>query len=258
MLSWLNSYLLWISLSLMLASALLKNGRLSAAGWGLFGLFWLGHIDHYIQIEDYFNVGLFALAGGMCLYMAWIMRARGFSSGAYSWASYAAAACGLIYFPFAEIQTLQNWMIGFTTFITAGALQALSVPVVLEDWNVMAIDGHPVEIVLACTAIESIALFAGVILSVQAPPLRRLKALIASTLSIYILNILRNAFVVMAYGWEWFGEDSFDIAHNVIAKIGSTIAMLVISYLVFLLLPELLSIIDELADEIRPRRGESA
>ena len=114
------------------------------------------------------------------------------------------------------------------------------------------------EIILACTAIESIALFAGVILSVQAPPGRRLAALAASTFSIYLLNIVRNGFVLMAYGWSWFGEGSFDIAHNIIAKMGSTLALLVISYLVFLLLPELLSVIDELAAEIKPGRGDAA
>ena len=101
-------------------------------------------------------------------------------------------------------------------------------------------NGRSVEIILACTAIESIALFAGVILSVQAPLGRRLAALAASTISIYLLNIVRNGFVLMAYGWSWFGSDSFDIAHNIIAKAGSTGALLAISYLVFLLLPELL------------------
>ena len=122
----------------------------------------------------------------------------------------------------------------------------------------MSLNGRTVQIILACTAIESIALFAGLILSVQAPPRRTLAALAASTLSIYSLNIIRNGFVLMAYGWSWFGENSFDIAHNLIAKIGSAAALLAVSYLVFLLLPELLSIIDELAAEIKPRRGDAA
>jgi len=43
-----------------------------------------------------------------------------------------------------------------------------------------------------------------------------------------------------------------------IAKIGSTLALLAISYLVFMLLPELLSLIDELAAEVKPRRGDAA
>jgi archaeosortase A (PGF-CTERM-specific) len=258
MLQWLVSYLLWISLALLLASALSSISRIAVPGWVLFALFWLGQIDHYLAIEDYFNVALFLGAGLLSFYMAWIVMSRGFSSKACYWASYAAAVCGIIYFPFAEISALQVGLIGFTTQITAKMLQFLSVPVILENWNIMSLNGRSVQIILACTAIESIALFAGVILSVQAPLSRRLAALSASTLSIYLLNIVRNGFVLMAYGWSWFGEGSFDIAHNIIAKIGSTIALLAISYLVFLLLPELLSIIDELASEIKPGRGDTA
>ncbi|OPY47268.1 MAG: Transmembrane exosortase (Exosortase_EpsH) [Methanosaeta sp. PtaU1.Bin016] len=114
------------------------------------------------------------------------------------------------------------------------------------------------EIILACTAIESMALFAGIILSVEAPAGRRITALSISTSTIFALNIVRNSFVLMAYGYGWFGPDSFNIAHNVIAKAGSTLALLAISYLVFLLLPELLLQIDELAAELRHPGGEAA
>ncbi|HNX09022.1 MAG TPA: archaeosortase A [Methanothrix sp.] len=257
-LEWLESSLLWISLSLLLASALARKSNLAVLGWGIFAFFWLGQIDHYLTIDDYFNAVLFFAAGLLSFYMAWIMAKRGFSANSYYWASYAASACGLIYFPFAEVQILQEDLIGITTLITAKTLQFFSVPVTLDAWNIISLNGHSVQIILACTAIESIALFAGLILSVQAPLSRRLKALAASTASIYILNIIRNGFVLMAYGWSWFGEGSFDIAHNVIAKLGSTIALLAISYLVFLLLPELLSTIDELAAEIKPKRGDAA
>lgn len=258
MLEWLVPYLLWISLSLLLASALTRNGRVAALGWSIFAFFWLGQIDHYLNIEDYFNAVLFFATGLLSFYMAWIMMNRGFSSKACYWVSYAASVCGLIYFPFAEIQSLQVGLIGFTTFLTARILQVLSIPVTLESWNIMSLNGRSVEIILACTAIESIALFAGVILSVQAPLGRKLKALTASTLSVYVLNIIRNGFVIMAYGWSWFGDESFDIAHNLIAKLGSALALLAVSYMVFMLLPELLSIIDELAAEVKPRRGDTA
>ena len=251
------SSLLWICLGLLLASALTRSSRAASLGWGLFSIFWLGKVDHYLKIQDYVNVALFFIASLLCLYMAWIVKERSLSCKPCYWASYAAAVCGLIYFPFALIPFLQTGLIAFTTSITAGILQFLSVPVVLESWNTMSLNGRSVQIILACTAIESIALFAGLILSVQAPLRRKMAALAASTLSIYSLNIIRNGFVIMAYGWSWFGENSFDIAHNLIAKIGSAAALLAVSYLVFLLLPELLSIIDELAAEIKPRRGDA-
>ena len=251
------SSLLWICLGLLLASALTRSSRAASLGWGLFSIFWLGKIDHYLEIQDYVNVALFFIASLLCLYMAWIVNERSLSSKPCYWASYAAAVCGLIYFPFALIPFLQTGLIAFTTSITASILQFLSVPVVLESWNTISLNGRSVQIILACTAIESIALFAGLILSVQAPLRRKMTALAASTLSIYSLNIIRNGFVIMAYGWSWFGENSFDIAHNLIAKIGSAAALLAVSYLVFILLPELLSIIDELAAEIKPRRGDA-
>ncbi|VVB73044.1 Uncharacterised protein [uncultured archaeon] len=255
---WLISYSLWIGLILLLASALTGKSLLAVPGWAFFGFFWLSQPWHYMALEDYFNVALVIAAGLLCLYMAWTLLRVGNSSEACSWASLAAATCGIIYFPFAMIEPLQSSLIALTTSITAGSLQLFSVPVMLKSWNIMVLNGKSVEIILACTAIESIALFAGVILSVKAPPSRKLVALAASTISIYLLNIVRNGFVLMAYGWSWFGSDSFNIAHNIIAKVGSTIALLAISYLIFLLLPELLMLIDELADEIRPKKGEAA
>lgn len=257
MLEWLVPYLLWIGLLLLLASALTRMSLIAVPGWAIFGIFWFFQPGHYLAIEDYFNAGLFLAAGLMSFYMAWIVMKRGFTSKAYLWASYAAAVCGVIYFPFAEIEPLRIALIKLTTLMTVWALQLISVPVTMQSWNMMSLNGRSVEIVLACTSIESIALFAGLILSVQAPIGRRLAALAAATSSIYILNIVRNGFVIMAYGWSWFGSNSFEIAHNIVAKAGSVAALLAISYLVFLILPELLAIIDELAAEIRTPRGDA-
>ncbi len=255
---WLMLNILWLSLILLLASTLTDMGIVAALGWAMFGVYWLGQPGHYLATEDYFNAALAPIAALFCIYLAWIILIKG-KSQASSWASQAAAICGIFYFPFAEIDPLKGWLIGHTTMITAGLLQAFSVPVNTEGLNVLILNGRSVEIVLACTAIESIALFAGVIISVNAPIQRKLAALVASTLTIYLLNIVRNAFVLMAYGWDWFGSDSFYMAHNVIAKFGSTIALLAIAYLVFVLLPELLKLIDDLGTEIRhPGAGGAA
>jgi len=50
----------------------------------------------------------------------------------------------------------------------------------------------------------------------------------------------------LAYGEQWFGADSFIIAHNYVAKAGSGVALFVISYMVIRILPELLGMIDGL------------
>jgi len=258
MLDWPASYLLWVSLLLLLVSALTKKSLIALPGWALFGVFWLGQPGHYLAINDYFNAILFTAAALMCFYIAWMLLRKRGPSKALLWASYAAAVCGMVYFPFAEIVPLREGLIGFTTLLIVHALQSLSVTVSVPGGNIVILNGKSVEIILACTAIESIALFAGLIISVGAPAGRKAVALAVSTISIYVLNIVRNGFVIMAYGWSWFGSESFEVAHNMIAKLGSAVALLLISYLVFLLLPELLLIIDELAAEIRHPRGDVA
>ncbi|MGA9099903.1 MAG: archaeosortase A [Methanotrichaceae archaeon] len=252
--AWLISNILWISLILLLASALINISIIASLGWTTFGLFWLEQLYHYLSIEDYFNVILAVVAAIFCIYLASVILIKG-KSQASSWAGYAAAICGIIYYPFAELEPLSFWLISHTTIITAELLQAFSIPVSIDGGNVLILNGRSVEIILACTAIESIALFTGVIVSVNAPIKRKVTALIASVLTIYILNLFRNAFVLMAYGWNWFGNDSFYVAHNIIAKFGSMIALLSVAYLVFMLLPELLTVIDELEMEIRHPGG---
>ena len=258
MLDWLTEYALWTGLFLLLLSALTRKSLAAALGWAIFGIFWLGQLGRYLEVEDYFNVALVLAAALLSFYLAWLVFRKGFSRVGYAWASYAAAVCGIVYFPFAEIEPLKAGLIGFTTAVTVQTLQYLSVPVVMQSWNLMSLNGKSVELILACTAIESIALFAGVILSVQAPLGRRALALAASVPTIYILNRARSGFVLMAYAYSWFGADSFDLAHNVIGKAGSVAALLAISYVVFLLLPELLATMDELAAEIRHPGGEAA
>jgi archaeosortase A len=116
----------------------------------------------------------------------------------------------------------------------------------MKAWNMISLNGYTVEIILACTAIESIALFMGLIGAVRAPLNRLAMAFVVSVPVIYILNLIRDIFVVVAYGEQWFGADSFIIAHNYIAKAGSGIALFVISYAVLRILPELFGMIDGL------------
>lgn len=252
--AWLLANILWASLILLLASALIDASVIASLGWAFFGFYWLEQSSHYLGIEDYFNVMLAAGGAIFCIYLALVIMTRG-KSQASAWAGFAAAITGMIYYPFAELDMLQSWLISNTAVVISELLKAFSIPVSMDGWNVIVLNGRSVEIILACTAIESMALFAGVILSVNAPFNRKAIALTASVIIIYILNIIRNAFVIIAYGWNWFGDDSFYVAHNVVAKFGSMIALLMVAYLVFMLLPELLTLIDELEMEIRHPGG---
>jgi archaeosortase A (PGF-CTERM-specific) len=69
--------------------------------------------------------------------------------------------------------------------------------------------------------------------------------------TIYLLNLLRNVFVIFAYTDQWFpylpaiasngewGYESFFWAHNIMAEGGALIALIAIAYGLFVLIPDL-------------------
>jgi archaeosortase A (PGF-CTERM-specific) len=259
MIGWLVDNVLWLSLGFLAASYLVDQRLLSGIGWMLFGIHWLKQPGSYLEIGDYFNVALTFVVAVFCFYMAWLLLVKKCRFASCRWVSFAVAVGGLVYFPFAQFSLLGDWLIGRTAYLTTSLLGTLGVPAILTGAgaNTISLNGHSVEIILACTAIESMALFAGVILSVKAPLRRKLIALMISVPVIYVLNLFRNVFVVLAYGDQWFGPESFYLAHNVIAKAGSTVALFLIAYGVLMLLPELLEAIEDLAKVIRRFGGDS-
>lgn len=266
---------LWLAVGLMIASSVIpKTLRvrklIGGIGWGVFSIHWGYQPFYYVEIQDYANVVLTFLFALFCLLVAYIMlqeyrkgpfilnnnrevmhspvsaQTEGDALDITSMLTNASALGALVYFPFANFSSLNTWIIGSVTSQVTWALQYFEVPAYMKAWNMITLNGYTVEIILACTAIESIALFMGLIGSVRAPLSRLVPAFIVSVPVIYVLNLIRDIFVVVAYGEQWFGADSFVIAHNYIAKAGSGIALFLISYAVLKILPELLGMIDGL------------
>jgi archaeosortase A (PGF-CTERM-specific) len=244
----------------MLLSAILpvKNGSkriIGAVGWSLFSIHWLRQPLHYIAIEDYVNVVLTISMGIFCIFIAYRMFMEYTHKCTPSkqqidityMATNAIAIGSVFYYPFAEIAFLNEWLISTVTNNVMWVLAILNIPA-YKIGNLITYNGYTVEIILGCTAIESIALFMGLIASVNAPLKKLLAAFVVSVPVIYVLNILRDVFVVVAYCEMWFGPNSFQIAHHIIAKAGSGAALLVIAYMVMRILPEILELIDGLWD----------
>lgn len=94
-----------------------------------------------------------------------------------------------------------------------------------------------VQLILACTGLQSMMIFIGAICSLNdVDASRRWKAFFATVPMIYLLNILRNVGVI--YGMEVMGFD-FYLMHNVIGKFGSLIVLIILAFAVFHILPEL-------------------
>ncbi|MDY6865222.1 MAG: archaeosortase A [Halobacteriota archaeon] len=254
---------LWIALLFLLLGTILKESRkerlFGCFGWTFFSIYWFGTVAHYIEIDDYFNVVLVCLMAIFCLMIGYhFLTYKGERRDTLITLTRATALICLIYFPFAIIGSLNEGIITVTAILTNMLLNLISVGTQVAP-PIIFLGNLSIRIILACTAIESIALFSGVILSVKAPRDRKFWAFMVSVPVIYLMNLLRNVIVTTAYVNSWFGTPahSFHIAHNVLAKIGSMIILIVIAYAVFTVLPEVLDLIEETWTLLSGEKGEN-
>lgn len=232
--------LLPVALLLMLGFAIMRLRVVGVFGWIIFALFWFSKAPGYIQIGDYYNTGIVLLAGIFFILLSYTISVVDPDKlKLMSQVTFFSTLAGLIYFPFAIIETLRDSLISLVINLILTTGHYLGYNLTLYSWNIIESNGRYVEIIPACTAIESIALFTGASFGVSAPFNRKIKAFVISVFPIFFLNILRNVFVILAYSYSWFGDNSFYIAHHVISKIGATVALIAIAYAVFEILPEL-------------------
>jgi archaeosortase A (PGF-CTERM-specific) len=176
--------------------------------------------------------------------------------------SRAAAVAFIIYAPFdyelLHVPGLGDWLISVVVGQVVWILALLNFPVTLDAWNIIMNNGFRVEIILGCTGIQSIAIMLGVAAAVPTTLRQKVLAFLIIAPTIYILNLLRNAFVIMAYTEQWFnyypeiasngefGYESFFWAHNVIAELLALVCLVIIAYGLFIIIPRLGSFADDL------------
>ncbi len=103
-----------------------------------------------------------------------------------------------------------------------------------------------VAIILACTAIQTIMLFAGMFLATPgASWKKRIQFSVGVGAAIYFLNLLRNSLVIWAYGR---GHTSFWVIHNFLAKILTLSALVGIAWVCFRWFPEFFRILGQVLD----------
>ncbi|WNY27432.1 archaeosortase A [Methanolapillus ohkumae] len=271
--------LFWISIALMIVSLLLYKEKkifevLCGVAWILFGFYWLSLISHYYEISDFTNIVLILLLFLFCMILA-VFAGRTFKNKIreadpqnpvsqelekkvrlfFDVTKLVALVC-IIYMPFKMIEPVNYFLIDMVATQTTALLNLLGYGAIHTAYNSISYNGISVTIILACTAIESIAFFTGLVLSVRTSNTKnKVFAFLLTVPVIYILNLLRNVFVVIAYGDMWFGADSFVIAHHYIAKAGSMIILIVLAYVTLKLLPETMDMAaglwDLVTDEIR-------
>ena len=246
-----------------------RSRALAAAGWVGFALFWLLLVPRFAlvmrsPIETVLS-GLAVPASLYAGYLIWQGRETLFTL------SRAVAIMGLVYLPFTTIPGIDRWAIEAVAAQTHWAITALGYDAVLttepslgyRSALVFNTDGqeYVTHIVLACTGIGSMSIFAGLIAALDAPVARKVRALALAVGVIYALNIVRNVFIAVAFGKQWFqvlvepvmaltgytqpGLVSFFIADRVLSQSLSVVALVGITWLVVRTVPELLALVEE-------------
>jgi len=265
----------WVVIAMLLAAWGLRERRpdlskaVTAAAWVGFGFFWLLLVPRFaLVMRSPIETVLSALAVPGSLYagyLIWNGRDSLFTL------SKAVTLMGVVYLPFTTIPGLEKWAIEGVASQTKWVITTLGYDVALKtgpDHGYQSAllfqyqdEQFMTHIVLACTGLGSISIFAGLIGAIDAPLRRRLKAIALATGVIYILNIVRNVFIAVAFGQQWFqifvdpvmtvtgytqpGLVSFFIADRVLSQSLSVVALVVITWFVVRTVPELLNLVEE-------------
>lgn len=267
--------LIWLSVAFFLAGAVLEVAErrslavpVAAAGWVLFGVFWLS-MFHYFYIEFGSPLeGVLSLAAlPLSLYTAYLLVT---GRDSLLVVSRAIACMGLIYLPVTMIPAVRTALIESVAAQSAWVMELFGYDVSLVEaangyQSRFAYAGTPPDsystyIIMACTGIGSIAIFGGLAAAVRAPLRRKVAAFAVATGIIHVLNIGRNAFVALAAAFGWFDgstatwlattlggnvNPSFFVAHHVISQSLSVVALVGITLVVVRILPEVIEPLEE-------------
>lgn len=226
-------------------------GRHSAyagiVGWLSMSLFLFAEVPYYLSINNFLYPTMAVLSVPFLYVTAQRLRAEDRN---VQYLTRAAAVAVLVYLPFGYTP-LGDWLIGVVTGEVGWLLNMVGVQYSMYDWNMFIRNGLRVEIVLGCTGIQSIAIMLGVAAAVPTELRQKILAVLFVVPTIYILNLFRNVFVITAYTGQWFpyfpeiasngeyGYESFFWAHNVLCELGALVALVIIAYALFTLIPGL-------------------
>lgn len=294
----------FVSLAL-LGAGFFTDGRrshwLRIAGWIGFAAYWPFQAPHFFATGDPVN-GWFTLLGPLFLVYVAYHEYRSMEWGedpdALRWLAGASFIAATSYFVLFELDPVRSRIIYYTGVQSAWVLRVFfgidavavqqGVYEGIRATHICLAEGYgsphgtidqaycsgtggyahyAVTIIFACTALQSIMIFAGAVYSTEADALRKRKAYLAVVPFIYAANLFRNAFIVYGYmvkdwafpgftfaGWTVAPIPPFEWMHSYVMKLGSLGALVAIALAVFTLLPELHDNVLDLLD--LPRRSE--
>jgi len=223
-----------------------NNGRkIKIAGWFVFAFYW-SMMPMYLYLAEYGDIfnGVVCVIGVYVLiyiaYHEWLSLKGYDDVTCLNWAAGAAFIAGIIYFTIESEQivpVLKDFLIKSVASESAWLLNLFGANA-YADGDAVIYQNFPISIIFACTAIQAMTLFAGMILALyRADWKRKTYALLLTILPMYILNFVRTSSVVYLVAGN---ITSFEIAHNLLSKLGALITLIVLLFITFKILPELL------------------
>ncbi len=168
-------------LTLLLIGVLLKERSVShiilLSGWVIFGLYWLTQIPHFLDIGDLFNAMFCLLGTILFFYFAYHellnIRWKEYVSS-LSYIAGITAVGGLFYYSIEKIEPLAKGLIYIVASQSVWFLNLFGLDAELGSFvynlethefhlTILGID-PPISIILACTGIQSIAIFVGILI----------------------------------------------------------------------------------------------
>ena len=232
------------------------SNKIKILGWMIFAFYWSSQINslYFAEQGDFVNASICIIGVYIFFYFAyheWLCIKRNEKIESINWIAGATSLAGLIY-SIIELTPLANWLIEVVAFHSGWILNIFTGNVIING-RYLTFNQAYIRIIFACTAVQSMVLFIGMILPLsKVENTRKIIGLCITIIPIYFLNLIRNAGITYLVGI--YGNDFFNIAHNIIGKIGSLIALIILLLIVVKVIPE---IFDEIIDlsEIYKRNG---
>lgn len=220
------------------------------SGWIVFSMYWATQPNtlYFGEERDVVNAVLCILGIFVLFYLAyhdWYATKRNYEQRSLRWIAGASAIAGIIYFVI-ELTPLAQWLILMVAQQSAALLSLLVSGVELQGRYII-FNNQFIRIIFACTAVQSMVIFIGMLLPLKTIDAKRKTIGILFTIgTVYVLNLVRNASIVYMVGV--YGPGFFSIAHNYIGKGGSLIALVAILFILGKYMPEIFDEIFSLID----------
>jgi archaeosortase A (PGF-CTERM-specific) len=219
------------------------GSKIKILGWIIFSFYWATTPSYlYLSEEgDVFNTAICIIGVYVLVYLGyheWLSLQKNEYPSSLNWIAGSTVIAGMIYFTIDSgvFPGLREWFIHVVAQQSTMLLNLFGVNAYRQG-SIITYNTSPVTIIFACTAIQSLVLFVGMNGALKKISLRRRSiAILITALPVYFLNLIRNASVIFLVGGH---ITSFEMAHNVIFKILALVALVILLFINFKLVPEL-------------------